>query len=72
MTRKRQRPVTTATATVRTANGGSCAADVQARALHVTAALDGLPIQHAEAELSAAAGCPGAVPLELFESAPGG
>ena len=34
---------------------------------YVTAALDGLPIQHAEAELSAAAGCPGAVPLELFE-----
>ena len=33
---------------------------------YVTAALDGLPVQGAEAELSNAAGCPGAVPLELF------
>ena len=36
-------------------------------AKYVSAALDGLPVQGAEAELSAAAGCPGAVPLELFE-----
>ena len=34
---------------------------------YVGAALDGLPVTGAEAELSAAAGCPGAVPLELFE-----
>ena len=34
---------------------------------YVSAALDGLPVDGAEAELSAAAGCPGAVPLELFE-----
>ena len=34
---------------------------------YMSAALDGLPVQGAEAELSAAAGCPGAVPLELFE-----
>ena len=34
---------------------------------YMAAALDGLPVQGAEAELSAAAGCPGAVPLELFE-----
>ena len=34
---------------------------------YVSAALDGLPVQGAEAELSAAAGCPGSVPLELFE-----
>ena len=34
---------------------------------YVTAALDGLPVQGAEAELSAAAGCAGSVPLELFE-----
>ena len=33
----------------------------------VAAAMDGVPVQGAEAELSAAAGCPGAVPLELFE-----
>ena len=37
-------------------------------AKYVSAALDGLPVQGAEAELSAAAGCPGAVPLELFEA----
>ena len=37
-------------------------------AKYVSAALDGLPVQGAEAELSAAAGCPGAVPLELFET----
>ena len=36
-------------------------------AKYVSAAVDGLPVQGAEAELSAAAGCPGAVPLELFE-----
>ena len=36
-------------------------------ARYVSAALDGVPVQGAEAELSAAAGCPGAVPLELFE-----
>ena len=35
---------------------------------YMSAALDGLPIQGAEAELSAAAGCPGSVPLELFET----
>ena len=35
-------------------------------ASYVGAALDGVPVQGAEAELSAAAGCPGAVPLELF------
>ena len=35
---------------------------------YVTAALDGLPVQGPEAELSAAAGCPGSVPLELFET----
>ena len=34
---------------------------------YVGAALDGLPLTGAEAELSAAAGCPGSVPLELFE-----
>ena len=34
---------------------------------YVAAALDGVPVDGAEAELSAAAGCPGAVPLELFE-----
>lgn len=34
---------------------------------YVGAALDGLPVDGAERELSAAAGCPGAVPLELFE-----
>ena len=34
---------------------------------YMAAALDGLPVQGAEAELSAAAGVPGAVPLELFE-----
>ena len=34
---------------------------------YMSAALDGLPVQGAEAELSAAAGCPGSVPLELFE-----
>ena len=34
---------------------------------YVTAALDGLPVQGAEAELSATAGCAGSVPLELFE-----
>ena len=34
---------------------------------YMTAALDGVPVSGAEAELSAAAGCPGAVPLELFE-----
>ena len=34
---------------------------------YVGAALDGVPVDGAEAELSAAAGCPGAVPLELFE-----
>ena len=41
---------------------------------YMSAALDGLPVQGAEAELSAAAGCPGAVPLELFQvqSAPQG
>ena len=33
---------------------------------YVGAALDGVPVTGAEAELSAAAGCPGAVPLELF------
>ena len=36
-------------------------------ARYVSKALDGLPVDGAEAELSAAAGCPGAVPLELFE-----
>ena len=35
---------------------------------YMAAALDGLPVQGSEAELSAAAGCPGAVPLELFET----
>ena len=35
---------------------------------YVSAALDGLPVQGSEAELSAAAGCPGSVPLELFET----
>ena len=35
-------------------------------AKYVSAALDGLPVDGAEAELSAAAGCPGSVPLELF------
>ena len=34
---------------------------------YMSAALDGLPVQGAEAELSAAAGCPRSVPLELFE-----
>ena len=34
---------------------------------YVSKALDGLPVDGAEAELSAASGCPGAVPLELFE-----
>ena len=34
---------------------------------YVGAALDGLPVQGAEAEFSASVGCPGAVPLELFE-----
>ncbi len=33
---------------------------------YVGAALDGVPVQGAEAEYSASAGCPGAVPLELF------
>ena len=33
---------------------------------YVGAALDGVPVTGAEAELSAAAGCPGSVPLELF------
>ena len=36
-------------------------------AKYVSAALDGLPVQGAEAEFSASVGCPGAVPLELFE-----
>ena len=35
---------------------------------YVGAALDGVPVDGAEAELSAAAGCPGSVPLELFEA----
>ncbi len=34
---------------------------------YMTAALDGVPVDGAEAELSAASGCPGSVPLELFE-----
>ena len=33
----------------------------------VAAAMDGVPVQGAEAEFSAAAGCPGSIPLELFE-----
>ena len=36
-------------------------------ARYVSKALDGLPVDGAEAEFSAAAGCPGAIPLELFE-----
>ena len=39
---------------------------------YMSAALDGLPVGGAEAELSAAAGCPGSVPLELFEVRAGG
>ena len=35
-------------------------------ARYVGAALDGLPVDGAEAELSAAAGCAGAIPLEMF------
>ena len=38
---------------------------------YVGAALDGLPVDGAEAELSAAAGCPGSVPLEVFTRAQG-
>ena len=38
---------------------------------YVGAALDGVPVDGAEAELSAAAGCPGSVPLELFEARAG-
>ena len=37
-------------------------------ARYVGAALDGLPVHGAEAEFSASVGCPGAVPLELFET----
>ena len=33
----------------------------------VAAAMDGVPVQGAEAGFSAAAGCPGSIPLELFE-----
>ena len=36
-------------------------------ARYVGAALDGLPVQGAEAEFSASVGCPGSIPLELFE-----
>ena len=35
---------------------------------YVGSALDGVPVDGAEAELSAATGCPGSVPLELFEA----
>ena len=34
---------------------------------YMLAAVDGRPVQGAEAELSQAAGCPGSIPMELFE-----